>query len=164
MKADIELLRADIRSELEKIAKLNEEFTPFKGTLDLGSGDVSNAEKIMIGYIMHNFYNGCENIFRSIARFFENELDGTAWHRDLLKRMTLEIRGFRPRVITDDLYAFLDDFRGFQHKFRHSYSFELDWEREKVVAAKFSSSLEMLRRDVGKFLENLDMIEEGGDT
>ena len=163
MRADIELIRADIHNELEKIEKVYGEFNLWKGKLDLGPKEISNSDKTVIGYLLHNFYNGCENIFRSIGRFFENELEGTAWHRDLLKRMTLEIRGFRPRVISDDLYVLLDDFRGFRHKFRHSYSFELDWEREKVVAAKFSGALDLLKRDVGGFLRRLDAIGEGGE-
>ncbi|MBW1790633.1 MAG: antitoxin [Deltaproteobacteria bacterium] len=163
MRADIELLRADINRELEKIETLREEFDQFEEKLTLGPDDITNADKAVIGYILHNFYNGCENIFRSVARFFENNLEGTAWHRDLLKRMTLEIAGFRPRVIGDELYAILDDFRGFRHKFRHSYSFDLDWSREKVVAVKFSGALDLLKRDVGGFLQGLDAIEEGGD-
>mgnify|MGYP001821978684 CR=1 FL=1 len=36
-------------------------------------------------------------------------------------------------LIDDDLYRLFDDFRAFRHKFRHLYSFELDWERECIV-------------------------------
>ncbi len=35
----------------------------------------------------------------AIARFFENDLGPQSWHRDLLKRMKLEIPGFRPKLI-----------------------------------------------------------------
>ena len=111
--------------------------------------------------MLHSFYNGCENIFRSIARFFENSVSTRTWHKDLLKKMTLEIEGVRPRVISRELYLLLDDFRGFRHKFRHSYSFELDWEREKVVARKFDKALKMLKCEVREFLESLNsMIDD----
>jgi len=36
--------------------------------------NISYYDKGGIGYLLHNFYNGCENIFRSIACFFENDL------------------------------------------------------------------------------------------
>ena len=140
MRADIELLKADIKSEMGKLEKLCQEFTSMTEKLGLSEDDVGKQDMIVLGYLMHNFYNGCENMFRSIARFFENEMDADSWHKDLLRRMTFEIEGFRPRVISDQLYLLLDDFRGFRHKFRYTYSFELDWEREKVVARKFKKT------------------------
>lgn len=112
-----------------------------------------------IGYILHNFYNGCENIFQSIARFFENELGLQRCHGDLLKRMRLEIPGFRPRVIDDELFRLLDDFRGFRHKFRQSYSFELDWEKERLVAQKLPKTMQLLRSQIDTFLAKLKALE-----
>lgn len=143
-----------------KIEKLYQEFVPMADKLSLSEGEINNHDKVVIGYYMHNFYNGCENIFRSIARFFENELKADSWHRDLLKRMTLEIQGFRPRVLSDQLYLLLDDFRGFRHKFRNAYSFELDWEREKVVARKFKKSWELLQAEIALFLDKLASIPD----
>lgn len=70
--------------------------------------------------------------------------------------MKLEVAGFRPRVIDDELHRILDDFRGFRHKFRHSYTYELDWERERLVAQQLPRALEMFRSQIGAFLESLD--------
>ena len=100
-----------------------------------------------------------EKIFRSIARFFENDIGPQTWHSDLLKRMKLDVSGYRPAVIDDDLYRLLDDFRAFRHKFRHSYAFELDWEKERLVAGKFLRTAGLLRSEVQKFLINLEQIE-----
>ena len=75
------------------------------GALPLNPSDFCNV----------GVYNGCENIFRSIARFFENDLGPTSWHKDLLKRMRMEIPGYRPKVIDDELYIILDDFRFLKH-------------------------------------------------
>ncbi|MCF8104527.1 MAG: hypothetical protein K9K64_03500 [Desulfohalobiaceae bacterium] len=117
---------------------------PFEVPGLLEDDEVSNYDKMVVGYLLHSFYNGCENMFRSVARFFENDLGAESWHRDLLRRMRLEVPGYRPRLLSDELYRSLDDFRGFRHRFRHSYSFELDWEREKVVARKLEPTLTML--------------------
>ena len=161
MKVDVTLLKADIEYELEKLEKVYNEFLPLKNKLSQSDDEVTTYDKAVVGYLLHSFYNGCENIFRSIARFFENSVSTRTWHKDLLKKMTLEIEGVRPRVISKELYLLLDDFRGFRHKFRHSYSFELDWEREKVVARKFDKALKMLKCEIREFLESLNsMIDD----
>jgi hypothetical protein len=64
---------------------------------------VSDYDRGAIGYLLHNFYNGCENNFRSIVAFFENDLGPGTWHADLLRRMRLEVPGYRPAVIDDEL-------------------------------------------------------------
>ncbi|MFO7803930.1 MAG: antitoxin, partial [Desulfovermiculus sp.] len=86
-----------------------------------------------------------------------------AWHRDLLRRMKLEVPEYRPRVISHELYLLLDDFRGFRHRFRHSYSFELDWEREKVVAKKLEPAFALLQDQISLFLAQLSvLVDETG--
>jgi hypothetical protein len=86
------------------------------------------------------------------------------WHTDLLKRMRLAIPGYRPAVINDELYLLLDDFRGFRHKFRHAYAFELDWERECLVAKKLPRAATLLRSQLQAFLVQLDRIEDSEEV
>ena len=159
MAYNIQLLKADILDELDKVSHVVNEFNRVKEKIDLPSDQVPNYDRGAIGYLLHGFYNGCENIFRSVARFFENDLGPTAWHKDLLKRMKMEIPGYRPKVINDELYIILDDFRAFRHKFRHTYAFELDWEREQIVARKLLPASEMLKKQVASFLDHLDDID-----
>jgi hypothetical protein len=160
MKHNVELLRADIEDELRKIARLEQEFAQATPKLDLPPEEVGGYDRAAIGYFLHNFYNGCENIFRAIARFFENDLGPHTWHADLLKRMKLDVENYRPAVIDEELYRLLEDFRGFRHVFRHSYSFELDWERERLVARKLGRATAMLRDQVEEFLILLAAMDE----
>ena len=159
MKHNLELLKADIQDELERLQRLEKEFEGIKDKIELRAENISYYDRGAIGYLLHNFYNGCENIFKLIARFFENDLGTDTWHRDLLKRMKLEIAGFRPKVIDESLYTLLDDFRAFRHKFRNTYAFELDWEREQLVARKFFKTASLLRKQVLTFIKSLDKIE-----
>jgi hypothetical protein len=161
MKYNLELLKADIEDELGKIALLEVAFAPAQEKLDQGPEQVSAYDRAAIGYFLHSFYNGCENIFKAIARFFENDLGPQTWHADLLKRMKLDVDGYRPAVIDEELYRLLTDFRGFRHVFRHSYSFELDWERERLVARKLRRTSAMLRDQVEEFLAVLAALDEG---
>ena len=128
--------------------------------LKLPVDQVPYYDRGAIGYILHSFYNGCENIFNSIARFFENDLGPQSWHKDLLKRMNLEIPGIRPKLIYEELYRLSDDFRAFRYKFRYLYSFGLDWERECLVAKKFSVTANKFRTQVTDFLKKLDQLDE----
>ena len=159
MAYNIQLLKADIADELSKIDKVVKEFNNAKDKIDLPPEKVPNYDRGAVGYLMHNFYNGCESIFRSFARFFENDLGLTSWHKDLLKRMKMEIPGYRPKIIDNELYIILDDFRAFRHKFRHTYAFELDWEKERIVARKLPSASDMLKKQIESFLDHLDEIE-----
>jgi len=151
-----ELLCADVRDELGKLARLELSFASVEPQLVLPPESVSDYDRGAIGYLLHNFYNGAESIFRAIAAFFENDLGAGTWHADLLRRMRLEIPGHRPAVIDDELYRLLDDFRGFRHVFRNAYSFELDWERERLVASRFRRAAELLRIQVEGFLRRIE--------
>lgn len=159
MAYDIELLKADILDELEKIELITGEFKKVKMKIDLPPDQVPYYDRGAIGYLLHNFYNGCENIFRSVARFFENELGPGAWHKDLLKRMKIEVAGYRPKVIDNELYQLLDDFRAFRHKFRHTYAFELDWAREQLVARKMIQTQTLLEKQVKHFLDQIGSMD-----
>ena len=160
MKYGLELLKADIEDELHNIGRLEQAFAQAQSKLDLPPEDVGGYDRAAIGYFLHNFYNGCENIFRAIARFFENDLGPETWHSDLLKRMKLDVEDYRPAVIDEELYLLLEDFRGFRHVFRHSYSFELDWERERLVARKLPGAVAMLRTQVEEFFLLLAAMDE----
>ena len=61
------------------------------------------------GSILHDFYNGCERIFKAIA----NDVNGgheesDQWHKSLLVRMTNPIPDVRPRVLSEALAAELE--------------------------------------------------------
>ncbi len=156
MSPKVALLRADIEDELAKLERLAEIFATVRDKLDLAPAEISVYDRGAIGYLLHNFYNGCETIFRRIAAFFENDIGQASWHADLLRRMTLRVEGYRPAVIDQELYRLLQDFRGFRHVFRNTYTFELDWQRERLVALRFEPTLELLREQLTAFLAQLD--------
>ena len=47
----------------------------------------------------------------------------------------------------------------FRHKFRHTYAFELDWEKKRIVARKLPSASEMLKKQINQFLEKINDID-----
>ncbi len=157
MTRNVELLKADVMDELERIDQIKREFLDIADVMEIPESEVSTFHKGGLGYYLHNFYNGCENIFIIIAKFFENDISDESWHSDLLKRMKLEIPGYRPAVIDEKLYKQLDEFRGFRHVFRHIYGFNLDWEREKFIAGKLVSVIDEFTKQVEGFLQKIDL-------
>lgn len=160
MKHNIELLKADIQEELNKLQRLESEFIALEPMLDRAVEEMPAYDRGAIGYYLHNFYNGCETIFRSVSRFVENDLGNTSWHSDLLKRMKLEIPGYRPAMINEELFTLLYDLKGFRHKFRHSYTFELDWEKERVVAKNLKKTARLLYDQVQQFIAALSILAD----
>ena len=159
MNRNVALLKADVRDELSKLERLTRDFAGLEDLLAKAPEEVPFFERAAVGYYLHSFYNGSENIFTSIGRFFENDLAPDSWHADLLKRMKLTVPGYRPAVIDEELYRLLNDFRGFRHIFRHSYTFDLDWEKERLVAGKLTRTASLLRVQVEAFLAKLDDLE-----
>lgn len=67
MKYRIELLKADVLDELDKINRIKLEFDKVQAKIQLLSEEVGYYDRGAIGYLLHNFYNGCENIFQLAA-------------------------------------------------------------------------------------------------
>ena len=161
MMRKVALLEAELRDELESLRQLAREYPAIEKMLACSDQEVSFIHKGAVGYFLHSFYNGCENIFRLIASFFENDVGSDSWHRNLLRRMKLEIPGYRPRLLDEETFVLLNELRGFRHVFRHCYSFQLDWAREKALAEKFPLIRERFERQVEEFLDGLSNMSEG---
>src|SRR3990172_2462015 len=67
------------------------------------------------GSILHDFYNCAERIFKKIATDINGGYESAEkWHKALLFRMTLPVKGVRPAVISEELAAELDEFLSFR--------------------------------------------------
>lgn len=155
MKEKLTILIADIQDDINSINRIQDEFNSFTKSL---SAPPDRYEKMVIGYLMHNFYNACENIFLNIARVFENNIEPQAWHKSILKRMKLTIKDIRPAVINEKLYKQLNDFRAFRHVFRHLYSDELDWEKERLLVNKFNNTVSTFIEELNEFINFLEQL------
>lgn len=113
---------------------------------DIGNEDLTDS----LAYKIHNLYSAYEDMFKLIAKFFENQIEDFArYHTGLIKRMQIEIEGIRPKLLSEESFRVLDELRGLRHVFRHAYSYGLDPERILKLAEK---SL-MLKETFGKDLE-----------
>jgi ribonuclease HepT-like protein len=130
---------------------------------DLGEPVLGESEEqerlIVIAYRLHGIYSAFENVFRNIAKAFENRLDPASWHQDLLQRMLLDLRPLRPAVIDEEAYEKLDELRRFRHLFRTGYGLKLDPLRLRLVVQKALELRALYPRQLSRFLEFLASVE-----
>lgn len=82
-----------------------------------------------IGAILHSYYNGLESVFKLIHKATDaTPLASTMWHSELFYSM-FDKTDKRSAVLPQDLRVPLKEYLGFRHVFRHSYGYELEWER-----------------------------------
>ena len=113
------------------------------------------VEMAALGSVLHSFYNGLENIFKSVAKGLDRRLPGGAqWHRELLTQMT-QATAARAAVISPDLHAKLTDYLGFRHFFRQGYAFLLDWSRLQKLVGPAAGVWAQVKEELGRFLASL---------
>ena len=110
-----------------------------------GLGIEDEKDTVYAGYLLHNFYTAFEDLMREVARTFENTVDDTTrYHRELLKRMKLNVAGIRPALVSEASFRILDELRAFRHVFRHAYGFE-------HLVKKLTEGIDSVRKDVDAF-------------
>jgi hypothetical protein len=108
-----------------------------------------------LAYQLHNLYCAFEDLFKIIADYFENHFMESAWHKELLDRMALEIKDIRPRFLSEYAYELLNELRRFRHVFRHAYGFELEADKIKLVLKKTLALKKIYQKDIDDFLAQL---------
>ncbi len=139
-------LIAEIEKELQNLEELSRELERIKPEKEI-------IFKRAKGSVLHDFYNCCERIFKRIAIEMNGGYEDTEkWHKSLLYRMTIPIEGLRPRVLSDELAAELDEFLAFRHLFRNIYGFELKGGRIDYLVEKFEGVAGSFRKEIAGFL------------
>lgn len=106
--------------------------------------------------LLHSFYTGTENLFKRIALHLDGGLpSGDMWHTRLLDSMATPT-AVRPAAITEALGGRLRLYLGFRHVFRHAYAFELRWSKMAPLVQQLAETLELLEKDVGRFVAAMD--------
>jgi hypothetical protein len=147
------VLERSIQEDLRVVERLYDE---------LGDPRLATADQevlIVVAYRLHGLYSAFENIFRNIAGAFENQLDPSAWHRQVLQRMRLDLSPVRPAVIDDEAYEKLDELVRFRHLFRTGYGIRLDASRLQLVVQKAMELKAIYRLQVERFLEFLRTLQ-----
>lgn len=141
----------EIEAELEQLERLRADID--RGRRELRQDpDRADIHYSNLALKLHNFYTGCERIFRIIASELNHALPSSYdWHKRLLQRMALEVEEKRPAVISEDLRRDLEDFLAFRHVVRNIYGYELDPERMDRLLDKYPLMWEHFEEELQQF-------------
>ena len=153
-----ERLIAELRHDIELLRALEEKNRRALDRVDKGA--VDELDWAALAYTIHNAYNAIENYCLRITKFFENELETSSWHRDLVRRMMIEIPELRPALFDRGLAERVDELRGFRHRFRNMYGSDLDPERVRLVQSRLPATLSEFYRAHEAFIEKLRLIQD----
>ncbi|WP_448563130.1 ribonuclease toxin HepT-like protein [Trichothermofontia sp.] len=155
MMPQIAILKANIEADCREIEKLYKYLNPYVNSLQ------SQEQVITASYYLNNLYSAFENICLNIARTFENQIDDRSqWHSTLLRRMTLDIQGIRPKLWSQASYQELDELRRFRHVFRNAYTIELDPQRVAIVITQAQCLQSLYQADLEQFKAFLDTLAQ----
>lgn len=109
---------------------------------------------------LHNFYTGCERIFRLVASELNGDVPSSYdWYRRLLERMSVEREG-RPAVLTEETAYSLEEYLGFRHVVRNLYGFELDTQRVERLVVGYPPVWHRFDAEVRDFVKWLRALAE----
>ena len=115
--------------------------------------DVSEYEKrFVFAMRVQQFYTALEDLFKQIAKSFENHIDNMSnFHKELLSRMNTEVPKIRPAVISNKSLLLLDKVRAFRHFIRHAYDCELDEHELLLIQKKLKEEYPLVESDLKNF-------------
>ena len=118
-----------------------------------GGGDdgPTRASRIVVAQILENAYTAVETVLLRVSQSFENSLEGDRWHGDLLDKMTLERKGIRPRVISDQTHRLLVELMRFRHFKRYYLDLDYDWEKLKYLVSVYRRCMPLVRQELLAF-------------
>lgn len=151
-------LREDLEIALEHILAQRRDFV---ATRERAEADFDPADAMAwaaVGFTLHNLYNAIENYFLRVAKFFENEIEGSTWHRDLVNRMGHEVPELRPALLGRDQLEPFHELRSFRHTFRSLYERKLDPRRVRLAAENVAPAIEALEAGHRSFVACIDEI------
>ena len=155
----LQTLIDETRSSLTVLQNIISYYEKFMTKPESKSHTTENA--IIISEVVVSFYTCLETIFIRISQYFENSLDTSRWHKDVLHKMTIPITGIRERVISDETYQSLSELLGFRHFKRYYLAFNYDWDRLELVIKKFEKVSGPVRKEIEDYIRYLeDLVEK----
>jgi hypothetical protein len=145
-------LKAKVLFEISQIEKLLGNSKPLLDLCTLKEPDF--IEMSAAALILHSFYNGIENILLLIFKGFNEKLpNGNKWHIELLDKAFVAGEN-RKQIFKNELQKTMEEYLKFRHFIRHTYGFQLEWERMEELIKGIEVFWKLVKENVHNFIEN----------
>ena len=135
-------LKDRIEAEYEQIFQLLDEM-PSKDKLPY----LSFLELAGVATLLHNFYNGVENILKQCLLSQNISIpSGASWHKDLLTHSV------ENNILSSETIFLLGEYLAFRHFFIHAYALDLYADKMERLVGNIDSVFSIFRTEVGAFL------------
>jgi hypothetical protein len=143
-------LIAEIDKCLEQLGILYLYFKQAEEDLKLLPED-KKYDLVIQANLLADYYTCLETAFVRISKFFENNLEKSKWHLNLLEKMTLDISGIRKRLLRDETYTMLKEILRFRHFKRYYFEFDYDRDRMDFLKKKYIQSYNLVKDDLNNY-------------
>lgn len=136
-------LKEKVEAEYENINRLIDEM-PDKEKLPY----LSFLELAGVATLLHNFYNGIENILKQCL--ISNRVSipsGSSWHKDLLNSSV------QNNILTKDTMFLLGEYLAFRHFFSHAYALDLYAEKMEPLVEKIENTFTSFKTEIELILK-----------
>ena len=109
---------------------------------------LSRLELAGLATLIHNFYNGIENILKKTVTAIGEKLpEGHSWHQDLINTAVSN------EIICESTGRKLRPYLAFRHFYSHSYSFELEPKRMANLVKDIRGIFDCFKDEINKAIE-----------
>ncbi|MEW5804501.1 MAG: hypothetical protein AB1847_20605 [bacterium] len=157
MKEKIAILKSEMDRDHRRLNTIFDKFEKsYREFLSLDE----YSKLVESAFYVNQMYSAFENMFKNIARTFENNIEQDYWHKSLLERIGLDIQGIRPALISEESFQCLNELRAFRHFFHHAYGVDIDKEKFRIVAEEASRIRRLFSEEIKRFFLFLDKLME----
>jgi hypothetical protein len=119
----------------------------FSALPDRSLSTLSQLELAGVAALLHNFYNGIENIVKQVFQGKSFPIpQGESWHRDLL------LAAAEKNIISDLMLNNLKQYLAFRHYFSHAYALELFPERMEPLVNDAVALFNEFKQQIDKII------------
>jgi hypothetical protein len=143
--------REKLLYEIQQINTLLEDASPLLSICRVREPDF--IERSAAALLLHSFYNGIESMLVIIEKSTCTiKIDSPSWHKTILDNSFMKTEK-RPAIFSASLKERLQEYMLFRHFVRHSYGFQIVWDKMKALVYNLNEFWHAIKGDITLYIE-----------